>query len=208
MALPDISDYYDQDDNALTEHTSWLCVQEYRRQLEFIQPRFEANNLTTAIEFGPGSGLLAHRWKQACPRLVYTGIEKCRSFLNMARSSEIYPGDYSGVTFLGGDVRDYVEGEHDLALAFSFFKHFHLDEWDEIVGCVLASGRFAAFDMQVLDKDRDNGEHYPHVFVTKERLRQAVANAGHEVVEMVPWWEADVPDFGTMRNVAMWTRKV
>lgn len=207
MSLPDISLFYDESDNALSEHADWLINQEFLREMDFIVPLVDRCKVGSVVEFGPGSGLLAHALKCKRPELLYRGIERSAEMLRLASSKELYPGDYSGLTFLQGDVREDVEPA-DLAMAFSFLKHFALDEWDIILQRVLASGRYAAFDMQHLPEDKDLGTVYPHVYVRHERLKRILSAAGHRIVQEVDWGKAPVEEHGEMTSVAYWTERI
>jgi hypothetical protein len=208
MSLPDISKYYERDENALEAHADWLCEQSCVRQFQFLQPRVEREKITQVVEFGPGSGLLAHHWKRKQPALVYTGLEACSAFVEIASSPEVYPGDYSGLTFVWGDVRDYLPPQVDLGVAFKFLKHFSLKEWDDILACVCSGVfRFACFDVQVADQDADNGKDFPHTFVTEAHLRQALEEVGFGEVERQVWEEGEAGGLGRIKNIVLWTKR-
>lgn len=205
--MRDISFFYDESDNALSEHAGWLINQEFLRELDFVVPRVDRFKVGSIVEFGPGSGLLAHALKCKRPGLLYRGIERSAEMLKLAVSKILYPGNYGGLTFLQGDVREDVEPA-DLSLAFSFLKHFALDEWDTILRRVLAAGRYAAFDMQHLPEDKDLGTVYPHVYVRPERLKRVIEAAGHRIVQEVDWGKAPVEEYGEMTSVAYWTERI
>lgn len=206
--MADIAVYYDKDDNALDAHADWLCARKHYEQLEFLLPRFERENLVSAVEFGPGSGLLAHAWKRKCPRLVYTGVEKSAKLLQIASSPECFPGNYGGLTFVRGDVRDYELPEADVGVAFTFLKHFGLPEWDDILD-IVCNGlfRFACFDVPLAERDLDNGTDWPHVFVSPGRLELALDKAMFAEIERHTLAEWDEDGLGRIKNVAIWARR-
>lgn len=205
MTLPDISVFYDEGENALQAHLDWLFEDTYHRQLEFVQWHFNEEKLMTVTEFGPGSGLLAHAFKESCPRLAYLGVEKSVRLCALARNRRIYRGDYD-LTFQHEDGRLFNQ-QVDCVVSFGFLKHFCIAEWNDILKHLLAQGRFSCFDMQVSDEDFDNGSLYPHVFVTRERLERSTRDAGHDILDQQVWSEGDVEGHGRMQRVALWTKR-
>lgn len=206
MALPDCSDYYDQEQNALDEHLSWILDRSWQKKLDFVSRNFDREKLTSAVEFGCASAIMAHAWKNRSPRLDYLGIDKSKKMLELAMSEKLYPANGVGeLRFDHGDVR--LGGKpRDCVLAFSLLKHISLDEWDDVFCTLLSCGRFAAFDVQLFSEDLDNGEKFPHVFVCEDRFQRALAAANHEIIVREDQGEHDLPGRGRMRHVFLWTR--
>jgi len=208
MGFADVSAWFDHDDNALVEHINWITSNAAEKQLAFIQPRFEAAALKSAVEFGSGSGRLAFAWAKANPQLIYDGIEKSQKLYDLTVDPHISGLEAPWLNFHKGDVRDSaVLPTADCALAFAFMKHFSLDEWNDILAHVLMNGRYGAFDVQVAGQDHDNGTHYHHVYVSETRLLEAVRLAGHEILDRATWEECDVDGLGRMRNAVLWTKR-
>lgn len=206
MRLPDISEMYDADDNALSAHLDWLLEATYLKQKDFILSHAEHEEVHTVTEYGCGSGLLAHALKNVQSQWGYVAVDKSQKLIDIARSKLAYPGEYEALQFILNDLRN-VAYPASLVVAFAVLKHISLDEWDDVLGHVLAQGRLACWDMQVLDHDLDNGKDWHHVFVTPARLEEQVKACGHEIVERVVWDEGDVDGHGRCKRVALWTRR-
>src|SRR5690348_5894946 len=128
---PDISEFYDEA-RAQAEQVQWLLSGPYRRYLAFVLPRIERESIRSVIEYGCGSGLVA----AGLPEVHYVGIDKNPHFLDMAwkRCGNSAPLMRRFVCF---DARNHATEPADLAMAWSFLKHFSLDEWDRMVRLVL-----------------------------------------------------------------------
>lgn len=206
--LPDISEYYDRDENALSEHLRWVLDRSAEKQLAFVRPRFEAAGLKSVLEFGCGSGLLGFAWKKVDPAVIYTGIDTSAELYKLATDPAVSGERIPPMAFIRSDVRAAHGLPHaDLVVAFSFMKHFDLDEWDDILGDVLANGRYTAFDVQIMEKDLDNGVDYHHVFVTEQHLLDVVRCSNHEIIDREKWSEGDVEGHGRMHSTAFWTKR-
>lgn len=196
--LPDISNYYNLE-KATKEDVQWLYTGQYRREAAFVLPRFERYGVKSVIELGCGSGLLA---TQVPAEIQYIGIDKNVHFLEKARDRN------PGRRFLCWDVRNVEEGLHDCAMSFGVLKHVSLDELDSFLACVLRHGRYGAFNVQVAQECYDDGTEYHHTHITMERLKQALAVAGHEIVDMeYTAEEYDTPGHGKGRDLAVWTKR-
>jgi hypothetical protein len=196
-----IGEWFDEGNHALEEEVGWLLNKWYVREAHFVAPRMKREGLKVVREFGCRSGLLVRSLALLVPDMSYRGSEMSQKLLRMARERV---ADMRGV-----DIELHnacAEEKVDLAIAFSHFKHVPLETWVDAVCSVLRLGRFAAFDVQTLDHELDNGVDYPHVYATEAMVAQAVAAAGHEVVDREVWHEGTLPEHGTMRDVAFWTR--
>lgn len=200
--LPDISEIYNDPERALEEELGWLLNAEYKRHLDFVLPRMEKAGVKSVVEFGCGSGLVAAGLD---PHMGYVGIDRNEWFLKKAVERNLGKER----KFIVNDIRknDFKNTPFDLSMAWAFLKHFALDEWDAILAKVLSAGRYGAFGVQLLAKDLDNGTGFHHTFVTEEHLRRATLAAGHEVLEVVTFLEADLPGEGRLKDVGVWTRK-
>jgi cyclopropane fatty-acyl-phospholipid synthase-like methyltransferase len=206
--FPDISEFYDKEDNALDAHLDWVIEGQYTRQLLFLLEHTVLDKIRTVIEFGPGSGLLAHAWTKLRPEIEYLGIEKSKKLCDIACSRIWHHEPPPNVQFMVGDVRHSGRnGDSDLVVAFGLFKHIGLDEWDETVRDFLRLGRFAAFDVQLLGVDFDNGKDWHHTYVTEEHLHRVLEMAKHEEIDRVNWSDCDVEGHGRMARVALWTKR-
>ena len=193
--LPDSSDWYDPE-RAIQEDVNWLLSGHYRNNIAFILPRMTEAGVTSVIDFGCGSGLVATGLP---PKIDYLGVEKNEFFLEMARRRN------RDRDFTCWCVRNYEGKVRDLATAFGLLKHFRIDEWHAILGQVLKHGRYACFDVQLREKEMDDGEVFHHTYVSEARLKNALEVAGHEEVERQvgeQWSAGGQPAW----NVLIWTR--
>ena len=128
--------------------------------------------IQSVIEFGCGTG-----WTPSHipARIQYVGVDA--NLHCLIRAMQRNPGRM----FVHQDVRRPFELTFDLTCAFSFLKHFGLHEWDKIVRLVLSRGRYGLFTMPVGEETKDDGVDFPHVWVTHQRLVEAVNLAGHEI---------------------------
>ncbi len=195
MKLP-ISDYF-TGQRALDEEIAWIMTRCYQQPLNFVLPRLEQYGVKSVIEWGCRSGLIA----QGLPKGIdYMGLEDQE--LWRTRAEERNPGKL----FL--PLYQYVVMDRlDLSMSFSSAKHWSLDEWDDKLSQVLSAGRFGCFNMQLLEKDLDNGTEFHHVYVTPDHLQAAVEAAGHEMVDRQIFWEGHLDGHGVMRDVVVWTKE-
>jgi SAM-dependent methyltransferase len=194
--MNDISEYYTKD-LAVAEEVQWLLTQQYKNNLDFILPEIKENGIKSVVEFGCGTGLIA----QGIPsEIYYIGIDMNRHFLEMARKKN------PGRMFHNGDIRTDLHFGN-LSCAFAFLKHFSLDEWDGIFAKVITAGKYAAFDIQILDQDLDDGTEYHHVFVTERRIANCLEICGYREVKRKTLQEADLKDHGRVREVIFWVEK-
>jgi trans-aconitate methyltransferase len=195
--MKDNSEYYTEA-LALREEVDWILHRPHAKIAEWLLPRIAANKCETVIEFGCGSGILAAMLPE---KSDYLGIDSNPHFIRMARNRK------PGWAFVKDDVRYWSpEKTYELAMAWSLFKHFSLNEWNAIVACVLVHGRFGAFNVQLSDRDFDDGVDYHHAHVTEAHLAEALAMAGHEEVERQVFNDWSV-NSAPARDVAIWTKR-
>lgn len=197
--MNDNSDFYDAD-RALKEEIEWILRRAHAKIIDWLAPR--TANLQSVVEFGCGSGIVA----AALPVKKYLGIDANPNFLRMAK---LRCPDTDTFSFSKQDVRLVHPPTKlfDLAMAWSFFKHFGLPEWNAIVACVLVHGEHGAFNVQLYDRDFDNGSEFHHVHVTEHRLADALKQAGHREVERQTLNEWPLVG-ATARDVAIWTERI
>lgn len=203
--MNDNSDFYDAD-RALKEEIEWILRRAHTKIIDWLKPR--AANLHSVVEFGCGSGIVA----AALPVKTYLGIDANPHFLRMAKMRCPNTDTHA---FIKSDVRNYDSrtGEarthnlFDLSMAWSFFKHFGFSEIEDIFFAVLKNGRFGAFNVQLFERDLDNGSAFHHVHVTEARLAEALKQAGHKEVErhVLNEW---LLQGATARDVAIWTERI
>lgn len=206
--LNDISLYYDQGNRAIEAELDWILHQEWKREIEFVQKHWQAG-IEQVLEYGPGAGLFAQALYVLQPTIKYTGLEDSEKLCAIAQARAA--ACRQDLEFLQGDVRHirFQVEDVDLTVAFSFLKHFALEEWDDILLAILGqSQRWAAFDVQFLGHDLNNGTEFNHVFVTEQRVRSLLEKAGHEEVARQTWYTGHVPDHGDFHTDALWTRRV
>ncbi len=196
--LPDMTDYYTPD-RALAEEVQWCVKGHWKPVVTFLLPRLRDYEVKSLVDFYPATGHVA---RQIPEEIDYLGLEPNEWFLKKAKMR------CPNRAFQPDSVRTYEgPGKDDLAMAFFHVKCYRLEEWNDIVSKILAKGKYGAFDMQVADRDHDNGVEFHHVYVTEERLSRAVAGAGHEIVESSVLSEFEVDGLGHAKDVAYWTRK-
>ena len=199
--MRDNSDYYTAD-LALREEIDWILARPHAKIIDWLRPR--AANLSTVVEFGCGSGIVAASLKPT----TYLGIDANPHFLTMAKKRCV---DRDTFAFMKQDVRDFTETKtFDLTMAWSFFKHFSLQEWNSIVACVLVHGKFGCFNVQMFGRDMDDGRDYHHVYVTEARLAEAIRGAGHEEVERLvlkEWEFSGAMAKDVAKDVVVWTKQ-
>jgi len=196
--MPDESDRYDEA-TAHREDMEWIMGMGFVVQRDFLAPLMMEHSVRSVIEFGCGSGLLAHSLPSG---IDYLGVDKAPLLLDKARKRN------PTMRFVCCDVRNVQEKPRDLSLAFSFLKHFALSEWEQILGIILRHGQHAAFNVQIADQDIDNGVNgFPHVFVTRERLDKAVHTNGHKVKEITVNSEWDLLCDIKAYDITIWTSK-
>ncbi len=194
----DNSLYYDAD-RALKEEIEWILRNAHGKIIDWLKPR--AANLQTVVEFGCGSGIVA---ASLTPK-TYLGIDANPHFLRMAKMRLV---DRDTFAFIKDDVRTaQIDGTFDLAMAWSFFKHFSLQELYAIMSSVLIHGHHGAFNVQIFERDFDNGTDFHHIHVTEERLSLALRQAGHREVERATLSEWPLAG-ATAKDVAIWTERI
>lgn len=187
----------------LQADVDWVLNRTARKIAEYILPKMRMEGIKSVIEFGCGTGLLA---AELPAEVQYVGLDMNDWFLGRARDrNSLYPAR----EFCKNDVREWSKtatAAADLSMAWSFLKHFGLDEFDSILSTILGRGRFSAFNVSHLPADVDDGVDFHHVYVTEERVKRVVEAAGHEIVDA--WQtEAWAAHNQTARGVFYWTRR-
>lgn len=170
----------------------WLLDGTYQKVAKWLSPLMEKHEIRSVVEFGCGSGLLAGTF----PLTVrYLGLDASAELLQLAKARS---GSHLIREFGIYNVQAQVHPEialpepHGLVVFWSLLKHLPLDDWDYLVGLLLGCGTFAAFNVQLFDKDLDNGTDWPHVFVTEEHLQRVLKAADFKILERHAWGEGDV----------------
>jgi len=139
--------------------------------------------IQSIIEFGCGTGWVP----QNLTGFNYVGVDANQRCIRLAEEKN------PTRSFVLADTRtfEFAEEMYDLVCAFSFFKHFALDEWSDVVRRVLEFGVNGLFSVPIAAADKDDGTEFPHVWVTKERIEIVVESAEHRIVQMtpLPWGE-------------------
>jgi len=202
--MKDISEYY-VGDLAIAEEKAWDEVKEYKRNYAQLELALSEFNAKSVVELGCGSGWIA---RELPAGVRYVGFDKNPTFLGWAKGK-----NRPDRTFVYRDVREISpawlkenHGEFDLACCFAFLKHFGLHECDDVLMLLLSLAPRAVFDIQITDRDIDNGTDFHHVFVTKQRLEQVVAAGGHRIVNRNVAWEGPFPQ-GRMQVQIVTTEK-
>lgn len=173
----DISDYYFAH-RAVEEDRNWLSTQSYRFNAKQLMERVGKVGVSSVLEFGCGSGLLATTLPST---LNYTGVDQSVDFINMAvvRNPE--------KTFIKEDVRSFsVAAPVDLVFSFAFMKHFAAREWEDVYTKCLKQGNYALMEVLLSDRIVEENRGYHHVAVTKDSLEKALSRAGHQLLEIKP----------------------
>jgi trans-aconitate methyltransferase len=197
--LPDISEYFTTE-RALKEEVNWILDHTHGRHFEFLLPRLDEYKIQSVVEFGSGAGIVASSIIKKVPQ--YIGMDANDHFLATAKKRN------PTLQFVKGDVRTWLPPwPADLALSSAFFKHFSLEEWDEIIARVLRAGKFGCFDVQLCANEHDDGTDYHHVFVSETHLERAVISAGHVIVEKKPMNGRTLANGDAASDMILWTRR-
>ncbi len=181
-------------ERALDEDLAWCLNRTFDRFSGFVTPRLAG--IQTLLELGCKSGLLAQQLPQ---EIDYLGIEQHAWWFLKAIARN------PGKKFLSGTA-PYLK-TYDACLSFQTLKHVPLEGWDKAVAEICFYGRQTGFNMQLASHDLDNGTTFPHVFVTEARLRNAVKQAGQEVVAFEVPDEWKLEGEGMAKEVLVWTKK-
>lgn len=187
--------------DCLQADVDWVLNRTHKKTSGYVNPRIAQEGIKSVVEFGCGSGLLAAELPSG---IEYLGIDTNEWFLGRANDRNL---SFDQKHFVKCDAREREPSEvRDLSMAWSFLKHFGLDEFDSILTKLLGCGRCSCFNISHLPFDIDDGTDFHHVYVTEERVRRVVETAGHEIVDawaMDTWAAHDQ----TARGVAYWTRR-
>jgi trans-aconitate methyltransferase len=205
LNFPDISEYY-TGELAAHEEYMWRTTQQYKNNLEFLNKTIAARNVQRMVEVGCGSGFIPTGLPDG---VRYLGVDNNPTFLAWAKDKN------PNRAFEKADIRalslDWLKGKgyapFDLVATFAVLKHFGLHEWDDVVKTILGLAPVAVFDVQLTNRDLDNGTAFHHSFVTGEHLERVVAAAGHRIVHRVTNFLGSFPQ-GEMRVDFVETKRV
>lgn len=210
MRFPDISEYYKAGNRAELEEKGWGETRFYERNAALVNEALALTGAKRVLEVACGSGWVP----TLLPNDVhYTGVDKLPYFIELSRRKNPGPNRL----FLRGDLRELLPtmDDFDLVCSFATLKHFGLYEWDDIVRLLLSKAPVGLLEAGLSVRDFDNGTDFHHVFVTHERMEQAIRSAGHEVVDTVTTYEGalregGLPDLSPTPNLerTYFTRKL
>lgn len=172
------------------DYSAWLTPERVAvEETAWAEARFyeEAAAAITALaprrvlELGCGTG-----WVPTClpPEMGYLGVDANPHCL--ARAREKNPRR----PFVQDDIRTFIPTvPFDLVCAFAVLKHFALAEWVDIVTRILSMAPAAIITMPIASEEREDAFEFPHVWVTKETLRDTIKRAGHAIVRT--WGEPE-----------------
>jgi trans-aconitate methyltransferase len=200
MPRPDESERYSEE-VALDSDLDWITAGAYKKCALFVLKHGKPLKLRTIIEFGCGSGLCAAALQKTDWDVSYLGVDKSPELLKLAKKHVQEDVHWQ---LKEGDARTWQKDrDFDVAMAWSLFKHFALDEWwEEVAGRLLSFGQYAAFNVQMAPENIDDGTDFPHVHVSETLLQRLLFTAGHEEVEREVWKEYD-----DRKDVTLWTRR-
>lgn len=201
--LPDTSVWYAAEGRALVEEAHWVLEGRHKEQAKWVVQRMMKHGLKSLLELGCGTGIFAGWVRRHFAAVQYLGVDACPAFVEMAKRR------CPELAFVCEDLRTRpADRPDDLVCCWNVLKNIGLHEWDDVLRHVLSLGRHAAFNVQVLGEDLDNGTEYHHVYVNRQHLLWAVSAAGHEVVEEEQTGESPVEGHGLMKEITVWSKKV
>jgi len=189
----DYSEYLMDPAHLENEEAEWARQGFYKKNAQYVKDFMEENDLTTVIEFGCGTGLVACEI-DSCD---YVGIDKNPRCI--ARAKERCT---KGVIECM-DMREVGFERFDIACSFAFLKHFGLHEWDNILNKMISGSAYGLFAVAISEHDLDDGTDFPHTSVTLEHLDLAVAAAGHKILKT-----EHQADSATGYEMLVWTERV
>lgn len=169
-----------------TEETAWATAgfhHTYAAHIHLLRSKF---NIESVLEIGCGTGWVP---TQLPHTISYTGFDKNEEVLRIARLKNL-----ASRNFIVADVRDLrldaIQSlvTPQLVCSFAVLKHFSLDEWDLIFDKMVNLAPFGLFTMSVADENRDDGVDFHHVYITKERLAQALNRNGRDLIYCTVSW--------------------
>jgi len=187
--LKDVSEWYTPErvehDERLGQATTTGGYFDYARWTERV---CQDHHLQTVVEVGCGAG-----WMPSVLDITLNyvaGIDADKYILAKARAR------VPGARFIQHDIRKLRELKlaADLVCSFGVMKHFHLEEWPEILAAALSMGRYGLFTQHVFLDDRASIDMpgcdetskpcYHDIWVNYTDLKKAVEGAGHRIVEL------------------------
>lgn len=182
MSLPDYSEWLTPE-RLEVEEGHWareaLHVARAIRLLEVCGP-----GEVSVLEIGCGTGWIP---TVLPPRIRYTGLDANPHCIGRAIQKN------PDRLFVLADIRAAELPRVDVVCSFSVMKHFGLHEWESIWTRKLsAAARCLSSILIANDEPFDDGEEYPHTWVSDEMLQRASAAAGHVVVRKDVLWSGSL----------------
>lgn len=178
VSLPDFSEWLDRGDNFQQEEDAWELEGDHGRLADLVLAEMEAVGATSVIEVGCGTGRLAAALLRTTPTLDYIGLDKNLRCVKAARdrltdtAGRVIHADVRGARF------EHVPGR--MVVSIAVLKHFGLSEWGDIVAWICGWGDHVFLNYQERDDPLDDGTEFPHVWVTGDMMRAALARGGIE----------------------------
>jgi SAM-dependent methyltransferase len=205
--MKDISEYY-VGNLAVSEEEAWKTVKLYERNGAEVLKLVNDKGIKRVVEVGCGSGWI--------PTLLpahteYLGIDMNDTFLEWAREKNHHAPNRK---FVKEDVRNlnplwllYQDfTDPGLVCCFAFMKHFGLHEWSDILKHVLSLATYAAVEVEVTEKEFDNGTDFHHCFVEQSRIDRVLEEVGHKHLYDVVTFDGTCPQ-AAFKSKIMVTRK-
>ena len=189
MIAQDYSVWLDREGQLAAEERGWAENHEKEVYAGYLKRLFpKIGHVPTVLELGCGTG-----WVPALlvdTQVLYAGVDGNAGCVELARRKTKHQ-------FHHADLRTFeLWAPVDIVCAFAVLKHFALVEWNDVVAKVLRHGRYGIFTMRIGERDLDDlSRGFPHTLVSLERLRSAVAAAGHALTALEP---SSVPGVDTV----------
>lgn len=153
--------------------------------------------LKHVFEFACGAGVMA---RHLPADLAYSGFDRNERFLEEARERNPHY-DTAGRSFFLHDWRldEPFAREPGVVCAFAIFKHFGLDELDELFAKFAANilpGGCGVFDFNLAAEDFDDGREFHHSHVTPFRAARLLSDHGLTEIAREVNWEGTTRDTG------------
>lgn len=146
------------------ERAAWAASPHVQAQADWVRKQCEATGAKTVLEFGCAVGYVP---AELPDEIEYVGVDANPHCIMDAHEAN------PRRQFVIADIRNAVVREADIVVAFAFLKHFHLDEWNAIIGILLAYAQrtiLTSVTIAPVDQE-DRKTPFPHVWVTEDRLR-------------------------------------
>ena len=185
MEFPDIADWYTPE-RIDAEEPLWAQSRAYIDYAERIHKICKANNLSSVVEIGCGTGWVPTVLDSS---LNYLGIDKNPYMLERCRIKN------PKKLFARCDIRNLgaLNLSSDLVCSFAVIKHFKPSEWANCLKQVLSIGKIGLFTLSVFingrstedipAKDEHGISQHHGTWTTPEEANSAILEAGHEILE-------------------------